>query len=315
MAVLSLSPLDRVDLTDAGQVQGALLTGSDSRGLTDTLTAQVLLGRNVLDSTGLADGATVGQSASGSANLPESLTLTDAGQTEQEGLTGSDGLGLTDALTVQSAVVSGLSRDLQDTFGLTEPTTSMGVTEDLLDGAGLSDASASASGPAVSESLTFSDSWTTTLTYARNLADALGSTDSTAVTSVEPGDQRALTDGSGWTDFPQVTRVIGVIVVPPPTPPAPLPPTPAEPSLVFIPPTAPLRPMTGSRHVNHPAHSLFRHYRPNSAGINVWLIDGQLTTVDPGDPAARVFLGGHHNVVTEAEALLLVAAGYTVLEV
>jgi hypothetical protein len=87
-------------------------------------------------------------------------------------------------------------------------------------------------------------------------------------------------------------------------------------SLVFIPPTAPLVPATVRR--SHPAHSLMRHYRPWTAGLNVWLLDdGSITTTDPANDAIvrRVFHGGHQHPVDDVEAAALRAAGYELVEV
>lgn len=86
-------------------------------------------------------------------------------------------------------------------------------------------------------------------------------------------------------------------------------------SLFFTPPTAPTVPAT----VNpmHPGHALFRYYRPWDAGINVFVVNGVVTTTEPDYEFVkpdRVYLGGHVHTVTPAERDLLVAAGYTVVE-
>jgi hypothetical protein len=83
-------------------------------------------------------------------------------------------------------------------------------------------------------------------------------------------------------------------------------------SYVFTPPTAPARPLH-TNNPQHPAWSLFRHYRPHEAGANVWIVEGVVTTRQPaGDLATddREFLGSHIYTVTDAEAALLTAAGY-----
>ena len=85
--------------------------------------------------------------------------------------------------------------------------------------------------------------------------------------------------------------------------------------LVFIPPTAPLRP--AAIHRNHPGWGLFRHYRPWDAGINVWLLDDySVTTTEPVglDGVRRTFHGGHLHEVDELEAAALIAAGYELTE-
>lgn len=82
----------------------------------------------------------------------------------------------------------------------------------------------------------------------------------------------------------------------------------------FIPPTAPTVPMAVKG--NHPGYKLFRHYRPMDAGINVFIVNGAVTTVEPDyavvTPSA-VFLGGHVHVVSDVIAGQLIAAGYTIL--
>lgn len=87
-------------------------------------------------------------------------------------------------------------------------------------------------------------------------------------------------------------------------------------ALVFIPPAAPLVPMTSPARPN-PADTLFRHYRPMDAGINIWIVGGVVTTTEPDyefvTPDAT-FLGSHIHEVTASEAALLTAAGYTVTE-
>lgn len=83
----------------------------------------------------------------------------------------------------------------------------------------------------------------------------------------------------------------------------------------FTPPTAPLVPTTAKP--NHPGHSLFRHYRPWEAGINVWIVAGVVTTSEPDYQSVTpdaTFLGGHTSEVTSVQRDLLVAAGYTVVE-
>lgn len=65
----------------------------------------------------------------------------------------------------------------------------------------------------------------------------------------------------------------------------------------------------------HPGNALFRHFSPRNVGINVYLMPGNvLTELDPASDmeAVRVFHGGHVHPVSQAEADLLVAAGYSV---
>lgn len=86
-------------------------------------------------------------------------------------------------------------------------------------------------------------------------------------------------------------------------------------AIFFTPPTAPLVPT--SVNPSHPGSLLMRHYAPWQAGLNVWLMPGGvLTTVEPEfeSDAVRVFHGGHIHPVDEAEAALLVAAGYAVVD-
>ena len=61
---------------------------------------------------------------------------------------------------------------------------------------------------------------------------------------------------------------------------------------------------------------LWRFFTPEDRGRNVYkLTDGSFTEADLRDEGqiVRVYLGGHDNYVTDAEADALVAAGYTVL--
>lgn len=75
-----------------------------------------------------------------------------------------------------------------------------------------------------------------------------------------------------------------------------------------------------------PARSLFRHMRSRARGVNVYLVDGQITTNDPvttyaadgsviavsWDRVENVWWGGHDpEEVSDPEAVLLAAAGYT----
>lgn len=81
----------------------------------------------------------------------------------------------------------------------------------------------------------------------------------------------------------------------------------------FIPPTVPVRP--AAIHPSHPGFPLFRHYRPWDAGTNVFIVDGVVTTDEPDYEQVTpdvVFLGGHISEVTDAQAALLTAAGFTV---
>lgn len=84
----------------------------------------------------------------------------------------------------------------------------------------------------------------------------------------------------------------------------------------FTPPTAPLVPPAPDP--KHPSFPLLRHYRPWDAGINVWIVNGEVTVREPDrgtvTPDAE-FLGGHVHTVTAEQAALLTAAGYTVVTV
>lgn len=84
----------------------------------------------------------------------------------------------------------------------------------------------------------------------------------------------------------------------------------------FTPPTIPYVPM--ALKPSHPAFDLFKFYRPLDAGINVFIVGGVVTTQEPDYEFVTpqsVFLGGHVSPVTDAEATLLTAAGYTVVTV
>lgn len=63
-------------------------------------------------------------------------------------------------------------------------------------------------------------------------------------------------------------------------------------------------------------YRLFRHIKRGGSAINVWIVNGTVTTVTPaGDdyPTATEFLGGHGAYyVTDEQAALLTAAGYSV---
>lgn len=83
----------------------------------------------------------------------------------------------------------------------------------------------------------------------------------------------------------------------------------------FEAPTAPLVPAAVNS--SHPGYALMRHYRNWNAGINLFVVNGQLTTVEPDYEAVtpeRVYLGGHIYQVSPAEAALLTAAGYVTFE-
>lgn len=80
----------------------------------------------------------------------------------------------------------------------------------------------------------------------------------------------------------------------------------------FIPPTAPLVPTVTKR--NHPGFDLFKHYRPWDAGINIFVVNGVVTTDEPDYATVtpdHVYLGGHIHEVSAAEQALLEAAGYS----
>jgi len=60
-------------------------------------------------------------------------------------------------------------------------------------------------------------------------------------------------------------------------------------------------------------HSLFRHYAADPRGRNVYkLTDGTFSEIDQRNPSDFTILyhGGHDNIVTDAEAADLTAAGY-----
>lgn len=83
----------------------------------------------------------------------------------------------------------------------------------------------------------------------------------------------------------------------------------------FTPPTGPGRPYALRN--DRPYSSLFRFYGGIPTGINIWIVNGQITTVEP-DPTTvtpdHAFLGSHVYEVDEDVAALLVAAGYEVTE-
>lgn len=86
-------------------------------------------------------------------------------------------------------------------------------------------------------------------------------------------------------------------------------------TLYFSTPVAPTRP--AAIRPSHPGWDLFKHYRPWDAGINVFVVGGVVTTVEPAYEFVtpeKVYLGGHIYEVTDAEAAVLTAAGYTVTD-
>lgn len=86
-------------------------------------------------------------------------------------------------------------------------------------------------------------------------------------------------------------------------------------TLYFTPPV--VRAVPSTLPERHPGNDLFRFYGPRSEGVNVYLMPGNLLTEqDPYSDleALRVFHGGHIHPVTAAEAALLTAAGYTVVD-
>lgn len=86
------------------------------------------------------------------------------------------------------------------------------------------------------------------------------------------------------------------------------------PTSYFTPPTAPLVP--AAVNPSHPGFTLFRHYRPWDAGLNLWVVDGEVTTTEPDYATVtpeHTFLGGHIYEVDDEIATLLVGAGYELL--
>lgn len=83
----------------------------------------------------------------------------------------------------------------------------------------------------------------------------------------------------------------------------------------FVCPTAPLVP--AAVNPSHPGYSLFRHYLPWEAGLNVFIVDGVVTTVEPDYTSVtpdHVFLGSHIYEVDDGTAALLTAAGYSLAD-
>ena len=81
----------------------------------------------------------------------------------------------------------------------------------------------------------------------------------------------------------------------------------------FSPPMGPGRPYALRQ--DRPYSSLFRHYGAIPTGINVWIVGGGVTTVEPDTAVVtpdQTFLGGHIYEVDAATAALLTAAGFTV---
>lgn len=85
-------------------------------------------------------------------------------------------------------------------------------------------------------------------------------------------------------------------------------------ALIFSPPVAALVPMAVKP--SHPGYVLFRRYRNLDAGINIFVVGGVVTTVEPDyqfTTPEKVYLGGHIYTITQSEADVLTAAGYTVI--
>lgn len=79
----------------------------------------------------------------------------------------------------------------------------------------------------------------------------------------------------------------------------------------FTPPVAPGQPLhTGNP--SHPGYALFKHYAPHAAGVNIWIVNGIVTTTQPETlgPDDAEFLGGHISPVSATQAALLSSAGY-----
>lgn len=82
----------------------------------------------------------------------------------------------------------------------------------------------------------------------------------------------------------------------------------------FSPPLGPGRPYALRR--DRPYSSLFRFYGTIPTGINIWIIDGVVTTVEPDRSVVtpdHEFLGSHIYEVDDDVAALLTAAGYELL--
>lgn len=74
-----------------------------------------------------------------------------------------------------------------------------------------------------------------------------------------------------------------------------------------------IRVLVSPREKDPAVRMLFRHYGGQPEGRNVYILtDGTVTENDQSDQTlvARTLFGGHYETVTDAEALLLTAAGY-----
>lgn len=91
--------------------------------------------------------------------------------------------------------------------------------------------------------------------------------------------------------------------------------------LLFTPPSddrTPSVPAGQARRLSSdPAVRLMRHFRGPSRGVNVWIVGGVATEVQPMRvaDASATFYGGHGPYeVTEAQQVVLEAAGYEVVD-
>jgi hypothetical protein len=82
---------------------------------------------------------------------------------------------------------------------------------------------------------------------------------------------------------------------------------------IFKPPTDNLLQYVDRNHPYGLGYRLFRFYSPEPRGRNVFkLVDGSFVETDPADfnSIAKLYFGGHENVVDAQEVADLTAAGY-----
>ncbi len=180
---------DTLGLTDSISTTGVFArTQGDTLGLTDSATPTQGFSRSVDDGLGLTDSATP-VSGTG-ASVSDTLGLTDSAQTVQGfNLSVADGLGLTDNITPEkSGGATDWTQDVDDGFGLTD------------DGS----VTWNANHPN-NDTLSLSDSTTTTGVYNRAVSDTFGLSDQ-ATPSSTGANNVSVPDGFGLTDSatPQV---------------------------------------------------------------------------------------------------------------
>lgn len=80
----------------------------------------------------------------------------------------------------------------------------------------------------------------------------------------------------------------------------------------FVPPT--VNDGATTLPTDHPGNDLWKHFRANMRGVNVWIVNGVATEVEPdrgSSTSYTEFLGAHVHTITAAERTILIAGGYS----